>query len=335
MAILVILCHDPRACWQERSVNDPARDRTAVWDSSMSDGLGRALRAFQDGQGLRADARLSPGGPTETRLNRLLEQGRGLRVTAGPPGPAGAFDEERQAARERTPGALAGRVGPGMENHPDDVAVVGTALRQLGHIKPGAPALPMTGPVFGGLTRFQRATGLARDGVITPDGPTEQRLAGELAGSRSGASGSPMSLTTNSGRLPRTKSPDSPGSVGLPPFGTILPGPVLAPNSGLVSASDPELLGSPAGGGLPQGGAGDDLLALPPDFSGVFSGDDKGRSGFERADHGRAWRHTRWDNRCGRRRSSHEQGCRLGLRAAVVKSSAKFQSNDRLSMRHF
>lgn len=143
---------------------DPARDPSGS-ESTMSNGLRRALRTFQGAQGLREDATLRPRGPTEERLNRLLEQNLSLRA------------DDALAARERTPGALAGRVGPGLENHPDDVAAVGAALRQLGHIPQGAERPLFTGSVFDGLKSFQRQNGLARDAVTLPGGPTERTLA--------------------------------------------------------------------------------------------------------------------------------------------------------------
>ncbi len=163
---------------------DPARDPNRE-ESLMGGGMRRALGAFQAGQGLREDSILRPGGPTEQRLNLLLERNQGLRVTD----PDDALTLERQATRERAPGALVGRVGPGLENHPDDVAVVGDALRQLGHIKPGAPRPANTGEVFGGIEDFQRATGLERNSIIAPDGPTEQLMARSLAQSAPGPRG--------------------------------------------------------------------------------------------------------------------------------------------------
>lgn len=125
-------------------------------ETQMGAGLKRALRVFQSGQGLREDAVLRPRGPTEERLNLLLEQERGL--TAPAPG-----TDQKQGRTN-----LAGRVGLGLENHPDDVAVVAAGLRRTGHIKPGARNPPGTGMVFDGLKSFQRATGLERDGIIGP-----------------------------------------------------------------------------------------------------------------------------------------------------------------------
>ena len=144
--------------------DDPRRHR----EDHMSPKLARALRSFQAGQGLREDAVLRPGGPTEGRLNRLLEQGRGLG--------AGSRDGVDLVARERLPGALAGRVGRGQENHPVDVATVGGALRRLGHVRPGASRPFTIGVVSRGLRRLQRAAGLPHDGIITPGGPTEEAL---------------------------------------------------------------------------------------------------------------------------------------------------------------
>ena len=53
---------------------DPAR-KPAPNEAEMSQDLQRSLTAFQVGQGLREDAVLKPGGPTEARLNSLMERG--------------------------------------------------------------------------------------------------------------------------------------------------------------------------------------------------------------------------------------------------------------------
>ena len=164
---------------------DPATEPRSA-SSLMSPGLRRALRTFQAGQGLREDATLAPRGPTEARLNLLLDQGQGLRVQA----PSGG--DEMQApvrTRDAPSGALGGRVGPGLENHPDDLARTTDALRRLGHIKTGAPNPPSTGTVIDGIKSFQRQNGLARDGIINPDGPTEMLLVQNLSTASPGPQG--------------------------------------------------------------------------------------------------------------------------------------------------
>lgn len=174
-------------------VFDPARER-ADTESLMTPGLQRAVRTLQAGNGLREDAVLKPRGPTEKLLNNLRDHGRGLRT----PVQGDSRSQAGRAAREDTPGALAGRVGPGLENHPDDVNTVGTALRTLGHIKPKAPIPAKTGAVLDGLKSFQSANGLKRDGIIAPDGPTERQLALSLAANAPRGHGTRGSLSVES-----------------------------------------------------------------------------------------------------------------------------------------
>ena len=66
-------------------------------------------------------------------------------------------------------------VGRGRSNQPDDVATVETLLRQTGDLGL-RPEFQPTGlfsvPLADAIQRFQRRNGLARDGIVEPDGET-------------------------------------------------------------------------------------------------------------------------------------------------------------------
>lgn len=165
--------HQLRSTLSQIGLFDPATDQV-VTESRMTPSMERALRALQASQGLRPDAVLRPNGPTETRLNRMLEEGRSL-------GPLPSLQRNGEAV-PFTSDIPTGRVGPGLENHPEDVAAIGRSLQQQGHIKPLAPQPLKTGTVFDGLKSFQTANGLVRDGIAAPNGPTAVALAGRRTG---------------------------------------------------------------------------------------------------------------------------------------------------------
>lgn len=213
---------------------DPARDPENS-ESLMGPGLQRAIKVFQSGQGLREDATLRPRGPTEARLNLMLKEGRGLRAA------------ERGGAIGGDARVSADRVGPGLENHPDDVLAIGTALRRLGHIKPGAPTPAKTGAVFDGLKSFQRASGLKRDGVMAPGGPTEQQIVRGLGGGLSGLQTLRRRLSPRP--IPGADAAEADRPSGPAPFQTASPG-----AAGITRVAD---------SGIADGQAADDTLFGP------------------------------------------------------------------------
>ncbi len=91
------------------------------------------------------------------------------------------------------PLSLWGPVGPGAENDRDDVIRVATSLLSLGHDQAGesADTGEWTASLENEMRAFQRAHGIAIDGVAVPGGETEQSLNDNLATQPSVATRSP------------------------------------------------------------------------------------------------------------------------------------------------
>lgn len=145
--------------------NDP--DDIAMLDGALARLTGRRhadgarwrrLRGVQAARGLVADATILPGGPTEAAMDAGLHA-----LAAGGHG----LDPERNVP-------LAASVGRGGVNLPDDVATVRQALDL---VRPGRTVAPEDPVAVGAeLADFQRAHGLATDGLALPHGPTRARL---------------------------------------------------------------------------------------------------------------------------------------------------------------
>jgi hypothetical protein len=95
-----------------------------------------------------------------------------------------------------SPFSIWSSIGPGEDNHPEDVKVLADGLASLGL----DDALPSArtgawGPALDRTTRrYQAISGLAVDGVVLPGGQTEQSLRSDLAEPPPAAPNSPASL---------------------------------------------------------------------------------------------------------------------------------------------
>jgi hypothetical protein len=78
---------------------------------------------------------------------------------------------------------LAGEVGNGRENRPDDVVRVKTAFRRLRRLE--EPEHGFSGfidrPLDGAIRSFQRANDLREDGFLRPGGPTQRAMQAQLS----------------------------------------------------------------------------------------------------------------------------------------------------------
>jgi peptidoglycan hydrolase-like protein with peptidoglycan-binding domain len=132
------------------------------------------LEDFQRRNGLAADGEMRPSGPTEAAIGRALA---GLGRPAGTPGFNGTAADVPQGRLFD----VAGAVGVGRVNRPDDVVSLKHALALSGHYPDGNPEDPAFDlPLLHAIRAFQGDAGVTPDGWLAPDGETARALDGAL-----------------------------------------------------------------------------------------------------------------------------------------------------------
>ena len=134
--------------------------------------LDTATKAFQKDNGLKIDGVMKPGGETETTLRAILNRksgkspevkGKGNNFFPTPPKPL----------------KLQSSIGDGYDNTVEDIGALENVLAGLGHLKLGdlnKGKGKIRQSIIASTKDFQKKNGLFVDGVIKPNGETQQAL---------------------------------------------------------------------------------------------------------------------------------------------------------------
>ncbi len=137
--------------------------------------LDTATKSFQRDNGLKIDGIIRPNGETEQALNTIVKRKTGQSKEVK--GKGNNFFPEMPK-----PLKLQSSIGDGRENKAEDIGNVENALAGLGHLKIGEfnkdkgtirPSLVKA------IKSFQKDNGLFVDGVMKPDGETQEALGKE------------------------------------------------------------------------------------------------------------------------------------------------------------
>lgn len=132
-------------------------DEKDVFDKSLE----KAIKDFQQDEGLQIDGVVRPNGETERALNRLLE------------GKKNAFEAKPAKVKITNP------IGYGKKQKEKDIEQIQQALATLDYIPKSRGFEPngiLDALTLRGIREFQRQAGLYVDGKLMPDGETEKAL---------------------------------------------------------------------------------------------------------------------------------------------------------------